>query len=113
MDHNETEVSLPFGKYRGIPLDQVPKNYLVWCLDTINDLRPALRKAIELEVFGDHQDYEAGKVAGVKLAIDSIKSWHRKEAITHHPDKGGDRKTMALVNVLRDEIVQVLEGVLQ
>jgi hypothetical protein len=41
------DVRLPFGKYRGKCLDEVPRGYLVWALENLRDLRPWLRRAIE------------------------------------------------------------------
>jgi uncharacterized protein (DUF3820 family) len=43
--HDPDHVTMPFGKYRGLPVATVPRPYLVWCLQTI-DLWPNLREAM-------------------------------------------------------------------
>ncbi len=42
-------IAMPFGKFTGVPFDQVDVNYLDWLL-TLDNLRPWLRKAIEVEL---------------------------------------------------------------
>ncbi|MGC8484232.1 MAG: 3'-5' exonuclease [Candidatus Baltobacteraceae bacterium] len=41
---------LPFGKYRGEPLEAVPTDYLVYARDTWRDAEPGLRTAILAEI---------------------------------------------------------------
>jgi hypothetical protein len=38
--------TLPFGKYQGTPLDEVPRNYLFWTLLHYKELDPDLRVKI-------------------------------------------------------------------
>jgi hypothetical protein len=38
---------LPFKKYRGARLDEVPIDYLLWLLDNVDTMSRSLRKAIE------------------------------------------------------------------
>jgi hypothetical protein len=38
---------LGFGKHRGKRLDEVPPDYLLWCLENFSTLWPATRHAIE------------------------------------------------------------------
>ena len=40
---------IPFGKYRGQPLEDVPTDYLEWCLREM-DLRPALAEEMEAQI---------------------------------------------------------------
>lgn len=107
------KLSMPFGKYAGRTLDQIPTDYLAWVLDHVETLKPTLREAIRLVVFGPGQDFESGRREGIRQAIDTISCWHRKSAIKCHPDRGGDKKIMVVVNCLRDDLVTMLEGVLQ
>jgi Putative quorum-sensing-regulated virulence factor len=46
------DVTMPFGKYRGQPLSQIPLDYLFWCLDkaSVLERNPYLRTSIELYV---------------------------------------------------------------
>lgn len=48
---------MPFGKYKGTPLDELPSEYLLWlgCLDTLRQpllghvLKEMARRVVELE----------------------------------------------------------------
>ena len=44
---------MPFGKYEGEPLEDIPHNYLVWVLRNCRNIKPNLRAAIENVVYGD------------------------------------------------------------
>jgi hypothetical protein len=49
---------MPFGKYRGVPLDLVPASYLRWVLDNLDDLDAELRREID-EALGRRHALEA------------------------------------------------------
>ena len=38
---------LPFGKHKGVAIKDVPKAYIQWMLNTVQNLDPELRKALE------------------------------------------------------------------
>jgi hypothetical protein len=42
----------PFGKYKNVPLDLVPADYLDWALANLKRLSPRFRAAIEQELDG-------------------------------------------------------------
>jgi hypothetical protein len=46
-------MKLRFGRYRGRPLCDVPRDYLLWLLDNV-PLRPRMREAIETMVCPDN-----------------------------------------------------------
>lgn len=53
MQQTATTEVMPFGKYRGRPIADVAKRdpgYLRWMLDSIPDLKPALRNALQKQV---------------------------------------------------------------
>ena len=43
---------MPFGKHRGVELDQVPVKYLRWVLREVKTLAPDLRRDIEAVLAG-------------------------------------------------------------
>jgi hypothetical protein len=40
-------VVMPFGRYRGQPLHNIPTGYLGWALKSVANLQPDLRRAIK------------------------------------------------------------------
>ena len=49
-----------FGKYKDVPLDEIPFDYLLWALKTLKRLSPAFLRAIDLEIrsrVGTASDY--------------------------------------------------------
>jgi uncharacterized protein (DUF3820 family) len=48
------EIEMPFGKHKGRPLSQVPRDYLAWMLGK-DGLTTELREAIRLQLYGDDQ----------------------------------------------------------
>jgi hypothetical protein len=91
---------LNFGKFSGVPLAKVPSWYLVWALDNLRKLRPAVRRAIEqelrqrpdIEEVGDHEG--AVVFNGEQLA----RTWLREMSRRWHPDRGGSTEAMQAVN---------------
>ena len=76
-------LSMPFGKYKGLPLHRVPPDYLCWCLDNCTNLNPSFREAVEQVVFGESADsayrrgYEDGYQAGLaKTAAAAANAGH-------------------------------------
>jgi len=99
-------VTLPFGKYKGLDIQDVPVKYLSWLVTSSRDtIRMA---ATELERRGL-------KVPSLRLKRDA--SWaekiidvgHRELAKRHHPDiPGGNTSDMQSINaaaeMLREKI---------
>lgn len=42
-------MKMPFGKYKGEPVEDLPIDYIEWCLENVN-LRPELQKEMEAQV---------------------------------------------------------------
>lgn len=43
---------MPFGKHKGKEIHTLPRNYLTWCLKTLDKISPDLRKAMEFGTNG-------------------------------------------------------------
>jgi hypothetical protein len=98
------DTTMPFGRYRGLPLSAAPASYL-WWLATRPNLRPPLRGAVLAEI---------GRRAGVAHAPSTptgeagsprhelveaiVGAGLRALARKHHPDVGGDTATMQAIN---------------
>jgi hypothetical protein len=122
----EAVVKMPFGKYKGGDLEDIPDDYLLWVLDNCELRSPTLRRAIH-ERLGltwepDEGDEEpsvgwgraappppqppgGAPVAAIRAAVlDAVKQWHRRAALAHHPDRGGSVATMQAINAAADDL---------
>ncbi len=102
---------MPWGKYRGRALEDVPLSYLAWCLDAC-DMRPPLTAAICAEVrrrVFDEDTEDApppppppppprGACPSPPVAHGLVSAGLRVLAMKHHPDHGGDTRLMQTVN---------------
>jgi hypothetical protein len=102
---------LPFGKYRGWALEQVPLSYLAWLIEE-SDVREPLRSAIVEEVrtrldlgtpppqpppLGTRPPAEMTSVIAEIIA-----AGYRALSLRRHPDKGGTTIDMQRLNAARD-----------
>lgn len=81
---------MPFGKFKGCYVSELPIPYLEWLTDNIN-LREPLRTAVfdALEISTDSiQPVEPNKVKRI----------YRDLALKYHPDRGGDTTAMQAIN---------------
>lgn len=90
-------VKMPFGKYKGIYLENIPISYLAYCLDEFDlttNLDEAIRECLFVSLgFNDRPE-----------ANTNINSIYIKLAKKYHPDKGGNTIAMQAINEFRDLI---------
>jgi hypothetical protein len=98
---------MPWGKYRGRSIADVPTAYLAWCLDASNITEP-YRSAIRLELAARLRCVPP-RPAGPSVPADLcravrvlIEAGYRTLALKTHPDRGGDVKLMQQVNGARE-----------
>src|SRR4051812_29315060 len=92
---------MPFGKYRGVSVAELPFNYIEW-LTTIELLEP-LRAKVKQEY--DKRLRERSQWEGpidMKVVDDIISAGVRALARIHHPDVGGDHAQMVAINSAAD-----------
>ena len=77
---------MPFGKYRGEPLEDIPQRYLLWVLDNCHDLSPTLRRTIE-DVLDIQNEIRPRGVPALPMVV--IDPWYRQLAREFHPDARG------------------------
>jgi Putative quorum-sensing-regulated virulence factor len=102
-------VIMPFGKHRGVRLELVPPDYLLWCLDNVEKLSPTLRHAIR-ERLGLTVSARIVAPEAVRGQVkDTVKSWYRHASRKHHPDHGGSSERMLVVNDAYESLVEAID----
>jgi hypothetical protein len=100
---------MPWGKFRGVPLDKIESGYLCWCLDHADTATPALRSAIRAELAKRFAPAAAPPpppppprswmvCPDREIASNIVAAGLRALSKKHHPDVGGDTKTMQRIN---------------
>ena len=110
-------LTMPFGKHRGMPLNRVPPDYLVWVLDNV-DLtnRPTLEEEIRIQLGLESAYRRPGPgpepgVNGKALELEPVlKTWLRSLAMDFHPDRrGGSHEAMTAINEAHDRLRKLLK----
>jgi|SRR5450631_3308001 len=92
--------SLPFGKYKNVPLSEVPEPYLLWLLDQ-NWPQLWLLNSVRRELESRADDLPQATRTNAALAIPAryrphvteiMASGYRTAARKHHPDAGGSHE---------------------
>lgn len=107
---------MPFGKYKGRLLRDLPDWYLDW-LCALDDLRNPLKDALEKEsarraTEARQHDQRIERLPDTcpdpQIADQIVNAGLRTLARRHHPDAGGDHSRMVMVNLcaewLREQI---------
>jgi len=89
---------MPFGKYSGLALADLPDSYLSWLLG-LDDLREPLKSAAWSE-YRRRVDAHAERQRTAVLTLDAgrVKQIYREMAFKWHPDHGGTKEAMQAVN---------------
>lgn len=116
--------TMPFGKHKGTPIEDVPESYLRWLLNNC-DLGPIIRRAIEkqLGIEGD-EDNEPRQRAwtpppppsthNLRATLDAeVQRLRRKYANQVHPDRGGSTEAMQAVNAFADDVLKAIGGIVR
>ena len=92
---------MPFGKYKGEPLEDLPGDYLEW-LSTL-DLRAKLREAVAVE--RDRRLYfpaESNSRVDTKFVHELVSAGVKVLAKRYHADAGGSHEAMVAGNRAAD-----------
>lgn len=103
---------MPFGRYRGLPLTELPDSYLAW-LAALLTIRPPLRGAVFAEVA---RRQVAGAVPPIgtaprrEVVHELVGAGLRALVLKHHPDVGGDTMAMQEINAAAEWLRQLAGG---
>jgi hypothetical protein len=94
-------VQIPFGKYRGTSVTELPFDYLQWLtsIDLLDPLRAEVKKEYGARLC-DQRQYEG--LIDLEVIDEIISAGVRSLARTHHPDAGGDHDKMVAINNAAD-----------
>jgi hypothetical protein len=118
---------MPFGKYKGEYLQDIPTDYLQWLWRTVEFRQDWLRRAVQEELEArerrqQQQQYQqqstnqsaAGPAPGAGQQNQQqtvigweavVKKWYAELCLKHHPDRGGTHAGMVIVNEARDRLL--------
>jgi hypothetical protein len=103
---------MPFGKHRGQRLEDVPHDYLRWCLANLENIDFRLRLAMQ-RALGWHGG-RPGPAAGgdvrpvVARVEEGLKAWYRRASLKYHPDRGGSNAAQIIVNDCYESLCGVI-----
>jgi len=99
-----TNVTMPFGKYKGVLLTDLTDQYLAWLLSPAVELREPLKQFVMDEADRRDRVLQAQRAAGlitadvIAAAHEIIKQGLRVLTRARHPDAGGTVAGMAAAN---------------
>lgn len=118
----QTPPTMPWGKHRGLPFDEIPTDYLVWVLCEAEAARPGLKALVRAELLQRgvevEEEAEGSRQAppspppprnGIS-ALDALTRWYRTACRKYHPDRGGSEQAMRVVNEAYEELKKLLGG---
>jgi hypothetical protein len=118
---------MTFGKHKGRSIDDVPSDYLVWCLSNMDLLQPGgakfnrvlweiIRRRLNLPI--DLSKVEPVPRVGPRKPDLSeseklrktLRQWYAGLSRRFHPDLGGSVPEMIVVNFAYDSLIELIEG---
>ena len=114
-----TAATMPFGRYRGMPLKDVPLGYLRWLLDEV-DLREPLLTGVERECRRRSRPrHDRRRTAAPTppaalsaelraTAVEIVTTGFRALALRRHPDVGGSHENMLDLQEAREALERLI-----
>lgn len=99
---------IPFGKYRDLPLKEVPTPYLLWCVRASRRVSARLRLRIDQELQARGFP-PLPRPAPPADWPEVMRRWYRELARRYHPDHGGSDEAMKVVNAAHELLRRLLD----
>jgi len=104
---------MPWGKYRGQLISEVPSGYLAFVVEESNahrDLKLTCKQVLAARFGGltepqpASQSWQRGYRPPQERGVcrDKLKRWYRRASLLAHPDRGGSLELMKLINELTE-----------
>lgn len=102
---------MPFGKYRGEFLTEIPPNYLRWLLRECDSIDSYLRRRVEEELYRrSDRDTKLQQEQPQQPPVDFkaiLSRVHKEMAMRFHPDRGGHVEAMKAINCVMDRLKEL------
>ena len=103
--------TMPFGRYVGKSLDDIPTHYLTWA---VRIAREPLRTHINQELCRRDQDQTRtrawqGLSCDRSVVLQIVRTGFRKLVMECHPDHGGNHASMVKLNAANSWLMKQLE----
>ena len=82
---------MPFGKYKGVCISEIPTNYLAYGLESF-ELPEELKESMKEEVC------DRLKISSQSYDSSKIKEVYKRLSKKYHPDLGGSNEAMQAIN---------------
>jgi hypothetical protein len=104
--------TMPFGKFKGRSLGEIPGSYLMWLLESC-DLRDGLDVAVFRELadrFAPRRPPPPSRHAGLdpRALAEGIEALYRQLTLNWHPDRGGTKEAMQAINDFHDRLRRMI-----
>ena len=92
---------MPFGKFKGSALAELPDNYLSWLWFEVG-LREPLRSGVRQELEG--RGLLDTKPSAGSLDLGAVQRIYRELSFEFHPDRGGNTEAMKALNLFYERV---------
>lgn len=106
-------MQMPFGKYEGEELEDIPVSYLRWLRANV-ELYGELEEEVEYILSGDDDDLfnsfyrKENRSETTVVDLKEIRSLYRRLSLKWHPDTGGNTQAMQALNEYTSEIEKLV-----
>jgi hypothetical protein len=106
--------NLPFGKFKNVPLSEVPEHYLLWLLDQ-SWPQLWLLNLVRREIESRTEDRPQATRNNAALAIPAryrphveeiVRRGFRAASLHHHPDQGGKQETFVELKAAHEWLLE-------
>jgi hypothetical protein len=98
------QMRMPFGKYKGLMVEEVPIEYLHWLWSNVSLFDP-LKSEVHFQIYGF--DLPTANTVNDIPENDEISRIYKQLAMKWHPDRGGTKEAMQAINEFREMLKDV------